>query len=236
MKNDENKQLDQSLRELSESIKWDEKRQQHIKSKLIHKLSEQSSRHTQKKENRLKNFWLPIISSIMVILTMMVILISESPKPLINNSNSRTNDLFEEQTSIMITEEQYEKIRDIQDSGFSLAIPNYSPQSDTIIENITHRQNEDHTTVSTKFYSNTDELFSFYQEKINSKAPSNHIIENDYSERIVIQGIPTYYTNNGVQRQLFIITEKYSLEISSYELPKEELIKIIKSVNLEKIT
>jgi len=236
MKNDKNKQLDQSLRELSESIEWDEKRQQHIKNKLIHNLSEQSSSHTQKKENRLNTFWLPITSLIMVILTMMVIVISENPKPLVNSSNPSTNDFFEEQTPIMITEEQYEQIRDIEDSGFSLAIPNYSPQSDTIIENITHRQNEDHTTVSTKFYSNTDELFSLYQEKINSKGPSNHVIENDYSEKIVIQGIPTYYTNNGVKHQLFIITDKYSLEISSYDLPKEELIKIIKSINLEKIT
>src|SRR5699024_2152200 len=161
------------------------------------KLSEQSSRHTQKKENRLKNFWLPIISSIMVILTMMVILISESPKPLINSSNSRTNDLFEEQTSIMITEEQYEKIRDIQGRGFSLTIPNDHPHADTATENIAHSQNVDHTTVSIKFYSNTDELLSYYQEKINSKAHSNHKTENDYSERIVIQGIPTHYTNNG---------------------------------------
>ena len=66
--------------------------------------------------------------------------------------------------------------------------------------------------------------------------PINHIIEDDYSERIVIQGIPTYYINNGEQRQLFIITKKYSFEISSYELPKEELIKIIKSINFKKIT
>src|SRR5690625_8943 len=236
MKNDENKQLDQSLRELNESIEWDEKRQQHIKNKLIHNLSEQSSSHKQKKVNRLNNFWLPITSLVMVSLTVMIIVISENPKTLVNDSNPSTNDSFEEQTSIVVTEEQYEQIRDIQDSGFSLAIPNYSPQPDTVIENIAHRQNEDHTTVSTKFYSNTDELFSLYQEKINNKDPSNHVIEDDYSERIVIQGIPTYYINNGVQRQLFIITKKYSLEISSYELPKEELIKIIKSINLEKIT
>src|SRR5699024_11380282 len=98
MKNDENKQLDQSLRELSESIEWDEKRQQYIKNKLIHNLSEQPSNHTQKKVNRLNNFWLPITSLIMVILTLMVIVISENTKPLVNDSHPSTNDSFEEQT------------------------------------------------------------------------------------------------------------------------------------------
>ncbi|PAE27288.1 hypothetical protein CHI07_20435 [Paenibacillus sp. 7884-2] len=175
----------------------------------------------------------PVISTLLLIF-IATILISVLSTPQKDFTSSINNKFNEQQHSIIISNEQNEQIRNIREQGFVLAIPKSAPKPNIELENIIHRNNEDNNYVYTQFSSNDNELFSILQEAINNKRQAERTIEN-YTEQLEIQGLTVYFKESEVQHKIFLMTDNYSVEISSHYLSKDDLVKILESVQLEKL-
>lgn len=70
------------------------------------------------------------------------------------------------------------------------------------------------------------------QESINGVNQGNRSLEDEFTEQLEIQGKNIFFKENEVHKQMILLTASYSLTISSSQLSKEELRRILESIDL----
>ncbi|GEN31379.1 hypothetical protein HNQ35_001889 [Cerasibacillus quisquiliarum] len=70
------------------------------------------------------------------------------------------------------------------------------------------------------------------QESINGVNQGNRSLEDEFTEPLEIQGKNIFFKENEVHKQMILLTASYSLTISSSQLSKEELRRILESIDL----
>lgn len=232
-----NSSLDGELKELHKQMKWDACRKQKVKNNLNRMIDETVNQRQREKNNWLKRALVPVASGLLIMTTIFILFLSEFSAPISQpeNNHSNTKQTSEPQHSIDIPDEEANQIKEIEQKGFLLVIPHNIPFENVSLKNIKYKQTDEGMVVYTTYYQNEHELFSMHQEKISPSKEIDSSMIDDEAEKLDVQGIEAYFTNNGVKRKVLLLTDAYSLEISSYECTKEQLISILESTSLNQL-
>ncbi|WP_156290198.1 hypothetical protein [Oceanobacillus salinisoli] len=240
MKGQEETQLDQSLKSLNENISWDNEKQQHSRRLFLSKLEQVRS---SKRKSWIRRSAVPIVASILFLGTTTTLFVSEHSvqqqnNSLVQNENMSGNNT-DQVSSIGMDEEVESNIEEINEAGFDLRLPQYSPTSNTEIKNLIQRSAGKTTNVTANYYDGEGkQIFTFLQEDIseinenNNNNGINHMKENaDYKTEI--NGNEAFYNENDNSglKTLNIITNGYGFTLSTYHLSEEQLIKIGESID-----
>jgi len=224
---------DSSLKDINENIHWNHDRQQHSRKMFLTKLEQVSS---PKRKSWIKRSMIPVIATVLLLGTTTTLFLSENSviqqqsESIIENNN--TNESFE----IWMDEEVESSIMEINQSGFDLKLPEYSPIENTEIRNVRLRDSEP-TVNAVYFDEEGNELFTFMQEDIselnaNTTSHSKDRMQENADYETEINGNVTFVSENDQSglRTINIITNKYGFTLSAYNLSEEQLLNIGESI------
>lgn len=229
-----NPELDEALVNLHESIQVDEQRYEMVLNK-INTVMKQSS--DIKKTRMTSRLTFPIVMSSFILLVVSILLVDNITFPLSQEDNTQSSYESTEEggSAILVNEEYAQQIEAMETDDFLFAMPNYSPEPNTKLQNIFYRKGDNSITSHAQFYSQDQELFSIYQEKVKIKMSADHLFDPIDDEIIKIQGLDVYLSENDKMNKATLIVGRYSLQVSSYSLIGEELIQIIQSLPLDRL-
>lgn len=232
MKDHEETHLDQSLKSLNESITWDNEKQKRSRKRFLSKLEQVRS---PKRKSWIRRSVAPLAASVLFFGTATTLFLSEHSVQqqngtFIQNENHSMSQGFE----IGMDEKAETDIKAINESGFDLQLPQYSPVENTEMKNILQRPAGKTSLVSAVYFDGEgNEIFKFIQEDIsetNANAANNgmnHVKENaDYETEINGKAAFVNENDNSGLRTVNIITNEYGFTLSTYKLSAEQLIKI----------
>jgi hypothetical protein len=228
MKDREETNLDQSLKNMDEYITWDDERQQHSREILLSKMEQEKS----PKRSWLKRSAVPVAATILFLGTAGTLFVSEfsEQQQLSEQQNEQQVNMAENSSGqgfgIGMDEKAESDVMEISESGFDLQLPQYSPVENTELESIWHRSEGQNNVVSATYYDGEgNELFTFMQEAITENTDVTHLQENaDYETEV--NGNITFVIENDTSglRTINIITNDYGFTLSTYNLSEEQLL------------
>ncbi|MFA1822106.1 hypothetical protein ACDX78_18295 [Virgibacillus oceani] len=234
MKDREKTKLDQSLKSMDEHITWDEERQQHSRKMLLSKLEQDES---PKRKPWIRRHVAPVLASVLFLGTAGTLIVSEfSEQEQINEQQNEQQINMAGNTShgfeIAMDEKAEADVREINESGFALQLPQYSPVENTDLENIFHRSKGQNDVVTASYYDGGgNKLFTFMQESILEHTDITHLQEKaDYETEI--KGNVTFVSENDNSglRTINMIVDNYGFTLSTYNLTEEQLLTIGESI------
>ncbi|WP_440896162.1 hypothetical protein ACS127_16795 [Amphibacillus sp. Q70] len=227
-----NSELEEALVNLHESIQVDKKRHEIVLNKINRTMKQSSDVKKTRMTTRL-NF--PIVISSFILLVIGVFLVDNIVfSPTQKESNQSLYESSEEvDSAILVNEDSAQQIELMEADDFLFAMPSYSPESNTKLQNIVYLENDHSITAFAQFYNQDQEIFSIHQEKAKTELSGDHLFDSINDEIIEVQDFDVYLSENDKMNKATLIVGRYSLQVSSHTLMGEELIQVIRSLPLE---
>jgi hypothetical protein len=234
MKDREESNLDQSLKNMNEHIIRDDERQQHSRKMLLSKMEQEKS---PKRKSWIKRSVIPVAATVLFLGTAGTLFVSEfseqqqiseqQHEQQVNRGENNSGQGFE----IGVDAKVESEIMEIKASGFDLQLPQYSPVEEVELKSIWYRDEGENDVVSASYIDREgNEVFKLMQENLTENPDINHLQENaDYETEI--NGSTTFVSENDYGlRTINIVANKFGFTLYSYNLSEEELISIGESI------
>ncbi|UFU00640.1 hypothetical protein KO561_06815 [Radiobacillus kanasensis] len=240
MKSNKDSLLDSALESIDKDVLWNKSSQVEIRARISSQVEEKKLQE----KKYLKRLKVLIPSVSIIILSILAFLYIENSTDTAIPKNEKVVTSTEDKntvSNIFLEDNVNNKIEEIESTGFDLRLPEYSPESETVLSNLHSRVNSELIQVTGSYTYSGQDLFNFVQESIgdtNSERHKTFLHQlQEEGKQVNIQGHEAYFidrlTGTKTKKMLYILVEGYVFTLHSYKLDQNQLMEIGESINLD---